>query len=91
MSSTPDFPAFEPEPSPAHDEDWTPAPAEMANDHPSAIAIAMDGASAEVIERVGFCITSPREQGERYGHPEGPRSTAGLCGTGTVLLYRQYF
>ena len=26
----------------------------MANDHPSAVAIAMDGASAEVIERVGF-------------------------------------
>ena len=52
MSSTPDFPAFEPEPSP--DEPDIPSVAEMANDHPSAVAIAMDGAPSELIERVGF-------------------------------------
>ena len=54
MSSDPDFPAFEPEPQPDSDEDWAPTPAEMANDGPSAVAIAMDGAPSEVIERVGF-------------------------------------
>ena len=54
MSSDPDFPTFEPEPEP--DEPDIPSLAEMANDHPSAVATAMDGASSELIGFGEICV-----------------------------------